>query len=85
MTVKTQPTGPTQTCAVTAAAGTVGGANVTNVAVTCTTNKYTVGGSITGLTASGLVLENNAADDLTVTAASTSFTFASCCRERRAV
>jgi hypothetical protein len=77
ITVKTQPTGPAQTCAVTAATGTVGGANVTNVAVTCTTNKYTVGGSVTGLTASGLVLENNAGDDLAVTAASTGFTFAS--------
>jgi hypothetical protein len=76
VTVKTQPTGPRQTCAVTAATGTVGGANITNVAVTCTTNKYTVGGSVTGLTASGLVLENNAADDLSVAATGTTFTFA---------
>ena len=76
VTVKTRPTGPSQTCAATAATGTVGGANVTNVAVTCTTNKYTVGGSITGLTASGLVLENNGSDDVTAAANSTSFTFA---------
>jgi hypothetical protein len=75
VTVKTQPTGPSQTCAVTAATGTVGGANVTNVAVTCTTNKYTVGGSIAGLTASGLVLENNGSDDVAPAANSTSFTF----------
>ncbi len=76
VTVKTQPTAPTQTCAVTAATGTVVSSNITNVVVTCTTTSYTVGGSITGLTASGLVLQNNAADDLTVSATSTSFTFA---------
>jgi unsaturated chondroitin disaccharide hydrolase len=35
VTVLTQPTSPAQTCAVTGGAGTVGSANVTNVAVTC--------------------------------------------------
>jgi hypothetical protein len=76
VTVKTQPTAPLQTCAVTAATGSVVSTNVTNVAVTCTTKTYTVGGSITGLTASGLVLQDNSGDDLTVAATSTSFTFA---------
>ena len=76
VTVKTQPTAPSQTCAATAATGTVVSTNVTNVAVTCTTKTYTVGGSVSGLTASGLVLENNSSDDLTVSATSTSFTFA---------
>ena len=76
VTLKTQPTVPTQSCAVTAATGKVVSSNITNVVVTCTTTTYTVGGSISGLTASGLVLENNGADDLTVPATSTSFTFA---------
>ena len=76
VTVKTQPTVPSQSCAVTAATGTVVSANITNVALTCTTKTYTVGGNVTGLTASGLVLENNAGDDLAVPATSTSFTFA---------
>jgi len=76
VTVKTQPTAPSQSCAVTAATGTVVSSNVTNVVMTCTTTTYTVGGSITGLTASGLVLENNAGDDLTVAATNSSFTFA---------
>lgn len=76
VTVKTQPTVPTQTCAVTAATGTVVNANIADVVVTCTTTKFTVGGSITGLTASGLVLQDNAGDDLTVAANATSFTFA---------
>jgi hypothetical protein len=35
ITVKTQPTSRSQTCTVTNGSGTVGGANVTNVAVTC--------------------------------------------------
>jgi hypothetical protein len=76
VTVKTQPTGPTQSCAVTAGAGTVISANIADVVLTCTTKKFTVGGSITGLTAAGLVLQNNAGDDLTVAANATGFTFA---------
>ena len=42
---------------------------------TGTGTTYTVGGTITGLTASGLVLQNNAGDDLTVASGATSFTF----------
>ncbi len=36
---------------------------------------FTVGGSVSGLTASGLILENNGADALTVASGATSFTF----------
>jgi hypothetical protein len=75
VTVAAQPTNPSQTCVVTSGTGTVGSANVTNVSVTCTTNKYTIGGTVTGLTGTGLVLQNNAGDDLTV-AANGTFTFA---------
>jgi 6-phosphogluconolactonase (cycloisomerase 2 family)/predicted transcriptional regulator len=75
VTVFTQPTGPSQTCAVTNASGTVGASNITNVLVTCTTNSYTVGGMVTGLKGSGLVLRNNGGDNLSVTAAG-AFTFA---------
>src|SRR4029077_20332838 len=72
-----QPTSPSQTCAVTqAATGTVSNFNFGDVIVTCTTNTYTVGGSITGLSASGLVLQDNGGDDLTVTSSATNFTFA---------
>lgn len=38
LTVQTQPTNPAQTCVVTNGAGTAGTMNVTNIAVTCTTN-----------------------------------------------
>ncbi|HEY1414108.1 MAG TPA: hypothetical protein VGF36_18325, partial [Rhodopila sp.] len=41
VTVKTQPSSPTQTCMVTNAAGMVSNANVTNVAVVCSTGPFT--------------------------------------------
>ena len=75
VTVLTQPTNPAQTCTVSSGSGTVSGANVTMVAIACTVNVYTVGGSISGLTGSGLVLQDNAGDNLKVAANATSFTF----------
>ncbi len=42
VTVATQPSSPTQTCVVTNGSGTVGAANVTNVAVDCTPTPFTV-------------------------------------------
>ena len=74
VSVKTQPSSPTQNCVVTAGFGTVAKSNVTNVAVACTTT-YTIGGTVTGLTGTGLVLQNNAGGDLSVSAAG-AFTFA---------
>ena len=72
VTVKTNPTG--QTCTVANGTGTIGTANVTNVTVTCTTLTFSVGGTVSGLTGS-VVLQDNGADDLTVTA-NGPFTFA---------
>jgi hypothetical protein len=71
--IKTQPTNPVQTCTVTNATGTIQGA-VTNVTVTCATSAFSVGGTVTGLTGSGLVLQNNGTEDLPV-AQNGSFTF----------
>ena len=76
VTVLTQPTNPAQTCTVSNGSGAVAGANVTNVSIACTVNVYTVGGSISGLTGSGLVLQDNAGDNLSVAAKATGFTFA---------
>jgi hypothetical protein len=36
------------------------------VAVTCTTDTFTVGGSVSGLAGTGLVLQNNTGDDLAI-------------------
>jgi uncharacterized repeat protein (TIGR01451 family) len=75
VTVGTQPSSPTQTCTVTNGSSSIGSANVTNVSVACTTNTYTVGGSVSGLAGSGLVLAlNNGAQNLPISANGT-FTF----------
>jgi Kelch motif protein len=74
VTVQTQPTNPTQTCTVTNGAGTAT-ANVTNVSITCAA-KFTVGGTVTGLTGSGLVLTDNGTDMLPISGTGTvPFTF----------
>jgi len=70
--VQTQPTN--ETCTVSNGSGTMPAANVTNVAVTCAVNTYTIGGSISGLTATGLVLQNNGADNTTIAANAMQFT-----------
>lgn len=68
VTVFSQPTNPSQTCAVTSGTGTIGTTSVTNVAVSCTTNSFTVGGNVSGLLGSGLVLQNNGGNNLTINA-----------------
>lgn len=77
VTVLTQPTGPAQTCTVSGGNGTAT-ANVKTVAVNCTTNPVTatIGGTVTGLQGSGLILQNNGGDSLTITGTGTvNFTF----------
>jgi len=73
VTVKTQPHDPTQACTVAMGSGKVGTEDVTNVAITCATNKYTIGGTLTGLSGTGLKLKNNAGDEITPSGAT--FTF----------
>jgi uncharacterized repeat protein (TIGR03803 family) len=72
VTVQTQPTG--LTCSVSNGTGTMSSAAVTNITVTCSANTYTVGGTISGLTASGLVLLDNGGDATTVSANAAQFT-----------
>jgi hypothetical protein len=76
VTVVSQPTSPSQTCAVTSGSGTVGAANVTSVVVTCTTDAFPVGGTVSGLTSGTLVLANSGGDPLTLDA-SGAFAFSS--------
>ena len=73
VTVLTQPAG--ETCTVTTGSGTAT-ANITNVAVACV-QMYTIGGSIAGLTETGLVLQDNGGDNLAVDPNATAYTFAS--------
>jgi len=74
VTVLTQPSSPAQNCIASTGAGTAT-ANVNNVEIACTTVTYTIGGTVTGLAGSGLVLQDNLTNNLTVAAGATSFTF----------
>ena len=78
VTILTQPSNPTQSCTVTNADGTAT-ADVTSVQITCITtvgSGYTIGGTVTGLTGSGLVLQDNGGDNLAISPSQTTFTFA---------
>src|SRR5271166_2265023 len=75
VSVLTQPTNPAQTCTISKGSGAMPAANFNGITIACTAITYTVGGSITGLTSGGLVLQNNAGDNLPVPANATSFTF----------
>jgi hypothetical protein len=70
VTVETQPAG--LTCTISGATGTMPASAVTNVGVTCASTSYTLGGSISGLKTSGLVLTDGT-DDLAVSANATQF------------
>jgi hypothetical protein len=74
ITVLAQPSAPSQACSITNAAGTAT-SNVTSVTVNCSTGSFSVGGTVSGLSGSGLVLRNNGGDDLPI-ASNGSFTFA---------
>jgi hypothetical protein len=74
VTVMTQPTSPSQLCSIANAAGTATD-NVTSVTVNCSTGSFSVGGTVSGLAGSGLVLRNNGGDDLSI-ASNGNFTFA---------
>jgi len=72
VTILTQPAGESCTVATGSGAAT---ANITNVVVACV-QMFAIGGTITGLTETGLVLQDNGGDNLAVDAAATSYTFA---------
>jgi hypothetical protein len=73
VTVQTQPAG--QLCTVSNGSGTAATANVANVVVACSEQAYTVGGRVSGLTSSGLMLANGS-DTLSVAPSARTFTFA---------
>jgi hypothetical protein len=73
--VDTHPANPTQACTVTNGSGTVPTANVTNVAVACSTSSFPVNVTVSGLAGYGLRLTNNGADTLPI-AANGQFNFA---------
>jgi 6-phosphogluconolactonase (cycloisomerase 2 family) len=75
ISVAQQPSNPTQTCVVSNGNGVMGRQDVTDVEVRCETNSYRIGGNVSGLQGTGLVLRINGAGDLPVSSAGT-FAFA---------
>lgn len=73
VTVLTQPAG--QTCTVTSGDGSVAGADVIDVVVTCSAVTFSVGGNLSGLSGGAVTLQNNSGDDL-VLSANGAFSFA---------
>jgi hypothetical protein len=74
VTIQTQPSSPNQVCSVSNGSGTAT-AVVTNVQVNCAAT-YSVGGTVSGLEGSGLVLQDNGGNNLTVSGTGTvNFTF----------
>ncbi|MFN7097462.1 MAG: hypothetical protein ACK4PR_07890, partial [Gammaproteobacteria bacterium] len=71
VTVGTQPAG--QTCNVINGSGVISNSNVSNVVVTCSSNAYTVGGTISGL--SGTVVLLNNGSDASTNSSNGPFTF----------
>jgi len=67
VTVLNQPTSPSQTCSVINGSGTLAGADITDVSVTCVTDTFAIGGTTSGLDGPGLVLQNNGGDNLIIT------------------
>ena len=72
--VRRQPTNPMQVCTVSNGSGNLNGANVTNVAINCQSSSFSVGGSVSGLAGTGLVLQLNGDGDLPISGNGT-FTF----------
>jgi hypothetical protein len=74
VTVLTQPSKPVQACSVAGGSGNAN-SNVGTVVITCSAGTISIGGSVSGLAGSGLVLQNNGGDNLKVSG-NGSFSFA---------
>lgn len=71
VTVKASPSAPVkQTCTVGQGSGKIANAEINNIAVTCTTNSFAVGGTVSGFSGKGpgnkLILQLNGANDLAI-------------------
>jgi hypothetical protein len=66
VSVINEPSVPVQACSVDNASGQIPNADVNDILVTCETAQFSIGGSVSGLLGSGLLLQNNGADDLTI-------------------
>ena len=75
ISIQTQPSNLSQTCSVSNGTGTVSGTDVSNVVVSCITNSFSIGGTISNLKGTGLTLQNNGNDPLNPAANEKTFRF----------
>ena len=66
VSVRTQPVNPEQTCSIAHGVGTVDGADVVDVEVTCATEVYRVGGWVSGIESEGLRIALNGGHDMDI-------------------
>ena len=66
VTIASQPSSPQQTCLINNANGVVEDDDVTDIEVSCSTRTFAIGGTVVGLTGSGLVLTNAGGGDLPI-------------------
>lgn len=66
VTIGGQPLNPEETCSIENGSGTITGASVTSISVLCPIDRYSIGGNVTGMEGTGLVLQNNGGDDLSI-------------------
>jgi hypothetical protein len=72
VTVISQPAG--LVCSLSNGSGVMGASNITAINITCAPQSFTLGGTVTGLNTSGLILSDGN-ENLTVSSASTAFQF----------
>lgn len=73
LTFFSQPSGPVQTCTATNGSGTAT-SNVTGIQIACVTVTFAIGGTVSGLSGTGLILQDNGGNNLPI-ATNGSFTF----------
>ena len=74
ITLADTPTNPNYTCIATDGSSYIQGADIL-IEVNCSIDMHTVSGNISGLTGTGLVLQNNGAQDINISATQTEFNF----------
>ena len=66
VTLLAQPFTPAQTCEIVNGTGSIAGASISDVAISCTIDAFTVSGTVTGMTGTGLQLQINGGELLNI-------------------
>jgi len=67
VSVTTQPNHPVQNCVVTNPSGTIASANITNIAISCTSTAYPIEITSFGIGSGTLILSNNGSETISIT------------------